>query len=89
MKIELKKFGTLLASRPDGREAFLAFKAYVGSLKKSEPFEIDFTDIRVLTPSWADEFFTGLKETYPDHSIKYLPSKNASVIETLKFLKEQ
>lgn len=88
MKIELKKFGTLLASRPDGREAFLAFKAYVGSVKKNELFEIDFTDIRVLTPSWADEFFTGLKETFPDHPIQYLPSKNASVIETLKFLNE-
>ncbi|MBI3018573.1 MAG: STAS-like domain-containing protein [Deltaproteobacteria bacterium] len=88
MKIELKKFGTLLASRPDGREAFLAFKAYMGSLKKNEPFEIDFTDIRVLTPSWADEFFTGLKENFSDHPVQYLPSKNASVIETLKFLSE-
>ncbi len=88
MKIELKKFGVMLMSRPAGRDAFLAFKAYMPSLNKNEAFEVDFEGVHVLAPSWADEFFTGLKESFPDHPIHYLPSKNASVIETLKILNE-
>ncbi|MBI2626122.1 MAG: DUF4325 domain-containing protein [Candidatus Nealsonbacteria bacterium] len=49
--------------------------------------EIDFTDVLSLSPSWADEFFTALKNMYGNR-IKYLPTDNTSVIETLKILEE-
>lgn len=63
MKIELKKFGEMLISRPAGREAFLALSAYITrDLKASEPIEIDCSGVKVLTPSWADEVITKLAD---------------------------
>jgi hypothetical protein len=44
MKIKISKFGNLLASRPEGKEAFLAAKAY--TLKYGEiEFVLDFSDV--------------------------------------------
>ena len=88
MKVELKKFGTRLVSRPDGREAFLVFKSYLKPKTKEEKIELDFSGIHVLTPSWLDEFIAGVKETFPSNPINYLPSVNASVIESIKVLEE-
>ena len=89
MKIELKKFGTSLVSRPDGREAFLVLKAYLKPKTKEESIELDFSNIHVLTPSWLDEFIRGIQETFPTNSIIYLPSHNASVIESIKIIQEK
>ena len=86
MKIQIKKFGLILVSRPAGREAFLAASAYLPSPKKpDEPIELDFEGVQVLAPSWADEFLSGLREKYRN-PIKILPTKNSSVIESLKIL---
>ena len=55
MRIELKKFGNVLVSRPAGREAYLAMSAYVTKdLGEKESIVIDFDGVKVLTPSWAD-----------------------------------
>lgn len=89
MKVEIRKFGTLLISRPSGREAFLAFKAYQGPKAKGEMIELDFSGIDVLAPSWLDEFISGLKEAFPSNKIIYLPSKNASVIQSIKTVEEE
>ncbi|MBI2027592.1 MAG: DUF4325 domain-containing protein, partial [Deltaproteobacteria bacterium] len=86
MKIELKKFGNILVSRPDGREAALAMKAY--SKPISEFIELDFTGVDILTPSWLDEFIQTLKQNLPSLQVKFLPSKNPSVIESIKVLEE-
>jgi len=86
MKIELKKFGLILTSRPAGKEAFAAIRPILDP--KADVVEIDFSDLISLTPSWADEFFTALKGLYGER-LKYLPSDNQSVIETLKILKEE
>jgi hypothetical protein len=48
MKIQISKFGNYLISRPDGKKAFLAAKAYALKADKSE-FILDFADIDVLT----------------------------------------
>lgn len=85
MKIELKKFGELLISRPAGHEAFRVFQAYFKPASPTEPIELDFAGVKVLAPSWIDEFVTHLKQTVPN-PITMLPSQNASVIESLKFL---
>ncbi len=87
MKIELKKFGIILISRPEGREAALAIKAY-SKPAPSKLIELDFFGVDVLTPSWLDEFIQTLKQGFPLHEIKYLPCNNPSVVESIKVLEE-
>ena len=87
MRIELRKFGHMLISHPDGREALLALSAYkTRDLDKSEPIEIDFTGVKVLTPSWADEVVTKLSEQFSHVSL--LNTENSSVQATLKTLRQ-
>ncbi|MBI4276316.1 STAS-like domain-containing protein [Candidatus Uhrbacteria bacterium] len=83
MKIELKKFGTMLLSRPAGREAWLAAQAYLLPKDVRENVEVDFSDVAVLSPSWADEFITKLSTQYPAR-VTLLPSNNPSVKATLR-----
>lgn len=83
MKVEVKKFGTILTSRPAGREAGLAMRAYF----KPEPndrIELDFTGVLAMGPSWLDEVLTILQEEYGKERVICLPSDNASVRESLK-----
>lgn len=87
MKIELKKFGNMLISRPAGREAFLIMKSsLIKNLDKNELIEIDFSGVDVLTPSWADEVITKLFEMF--ENINLLNTDNESVIQTLETLRE-
>lgn len=60
MIIELKKFGTTLTSREEGREAFAAFKPSLNNISDNESVEVVFTGVNTLSPSWADEFLTPL-----------------------------
>ena len=85
MKIEVCKFGDLLISRPAGREAFLTAKAYVITAGSEEKIELDFTGVKVLAPSWADEFISGLKSEYGNRVV-CLPSTNPTVVESLKYV---
>lgn len=87
MRIELKKFGEMLVSRPAGREAFLALSAYLTKdLPENEPIEIDFSGVKVLTPSWADEVITKIAKEFKN--VKLLNTENATVQATLKTLRE-
>ena len=88
MRIEIKKFGTILSSRPAGKEAWLAAKAYIIPDIKDEVVEVDFSGVQVLTPSWADEFLTPLKNIFGD-KMYYLPCDNPTVKTTLEILQEQ
>lgn len=86
MRIELKKFGNLLISRPAGKETWLAAQAYIlDKVKPKEKIEVDFTGVDVLTPSWADEFISKLFITYPGQ-VTLLPSDNTTVNSSLKFI---
>jgi len=87
MKIDISKFGTVLVSRPSGKEAFLVFKSGLLSLAKNERIELDFAKVSVLTPSWADEFITPLIEIHGNR-IFLLNTENPSVQATLKILKK-
>lgn len=87
MRIELKKFGTVLTSRPAGKEAYLAAKAYALPRNNKEKIEIDFAGVQVLTPSWADEFLTPLAAEYPGR-VSLLPTENASVRAALEIIKK-
>jgi hypothetical protein len=85
MRIELGKFGEVLTSRPAGKEAFAAIRPTLDP--NVSVVEVDFSGIVSLSPSWADEFFAALKGMYGS-KMKYLPTDNQSVIETLQILNE-
>jgi hypothetical protein len=87
MRIELRKFGEMLISRPAGREAFLVLTAYITrDVAAQEPIEIDFAGVKVLTPSWADEVITKLGEQFSN--VRLLNAENSSVQATLKTLRQ-
>ncbi|MDO8529371.1 MAG: DUF4325 domain-containing protein, partial [bacterium] len=87
MKIEIKKFGDKLVSRPAGREAYLAMESYFfKDLPDDELIEIDFEGVKALTPSWADEVVTKIAEKFKN--VKLLNTENITVEATLKTLRE-
>jgi len=88
MVINVHNFGDVLLSRPAGREAFLMAKAYVfKEIKANDDIILDFGEIKVLTPSWADEFVSGIKSEYTN-TIQYLNTENPSVKASLKTINE-
>ncbi|MFA5128239.1 MAG: DUF4325 domain-containing protein [Patescibacteria group bacterium] len=87
MKIELKKFGNILTSRPAGREAYLVFRAYHLPKTPNEIIKIDFAGVDVLSPAWADEFITPIKNEF-GNNLFLLPSQNSSVKATLEMLEK-
>lgn len=87
MVIELKKFGTTLVSRPSGKEAWLAFQPTLEDVLENEDVVVDFVGIIVLTPSWADEFITPLRNRFKER-VKLINTNNASIKATLATLAE-
>ena len=84
MVVKISNFGDILMSRPAGREAFLMAKAYVfKELSKGDEITLDFDEVKVLAPSWADEFISGVKHDY-SNKIQYINTENPSVKASLK-----
>ena len=88
MKLDVKKFGSVLISRPAGREAALVALAYSIPKEHTEKIELDFGGVDVLTPSWMDEFLQTIKEQIPEDSISIHEGENASVRMTMQTLRE-
>lgn len=88
MIIKLVKFGEMLISRPSGREAYLSAKAY---LIKDNPktIQVDFSGVKVLTPSWIDEFLTQLKKDNSEVKIDLLKSDNPTVKTSLNIISQK
>ncbi|OGC55996.1 hypothetical protein A2797_01335 [candidate division WWE3 bacterium RIFCSPHIGHO2_01_FULL_48_15] len=87
MKIELKKFGNILTSRQDGREALAAIEPLLKNVHENEILELDFEGVITFTPSWADEFVTKLVDRFGDR-VHFLNDENPSVKATFKILKK-
>lgn len=87
MTIQLVKFGTMLTSRPLGREAFAAFRPTLEARDKAEPVTVDFTGVLTFSPSWGDEFFSALLDAVKGKLI-LKNTANPSVQATLEVLKE-
>ena len=84
MIINISNFGDILMSRPAGREAFLLAKAYVfREIKEDEEVILDFDGIKVLAPSWADEFISGIKSEY-SNVMHFVNTENPSVKASLE-----
>ncbi len=86
MKIELKKFGDLLTSRQDGREALAAIEPELHNITEDETIELDFQGVTTLTPSWADEFVTSLIDRFGKR-VSFVNDTNPSVVATLEILR--
>jgi len=82
MVVKISNFGDVLMSRPAGREAFLMAKAYVFKEINNDEIILDFNDVKVLAPSWADEFITGIKREYKN-TLQYINTDNPSVKASL------
>lgn len=88
MVVDMSSFGEMLMSRPAGREAFLGASAYLfDGLKDGDTVSLDFENVKVLAPSWADEFITGLKTKF-NVNLEYLHTENQSVSASLKTVLE-
>jgi hypothetical protein len=85
MKIELKSYGAILTSRPAGREAALAMKTHIKPTP-GEKIEIDFDGVLSVGPSWLDEVLSALRQDYGKDRVICLPTKNLSVIASLKVI---
>ena len=86
MKIELKKFGDILTSRQDGREALAAIEPLLLNVSENEVLEVDFEGVTTFTPSWADEFITKLVDRFGKR-VHFVNDDNLSVRVTLELLK--
>ncbi len=87
MKIELRRYGEILVSRPGGREALAAMLAYLPVPAEGETIDLDFEGVLVMAPSWLDDVLAGLRARFGDR-VRCLPSENASVRATLHTLGE-
>ena len=85
MKIEVKKFGTILISRPSGREAALTIKAYIKP-ELEEKIELDFSGVLSVGPSWLDEVLRFLRTEYGRKNVICLATDNPSVNQSLKVI---
>ena len=84
--IQLKKFGRILNSRPAAKEAVLRVKQIVNGSEGN--IILDFSDVDVLTPSFADEFVKDLKVMYKDKKIEFKGiEENKLIKDTLKAVK--
>jgi len=76
----MKKFGLILNSRPAGKEAVLRVKQIVNGTSDNI-LTLDFEGVDVLTPSYADELFNGIKNLYPEKKIEMSGYKGNLVVE--------
>ncbi len=88
MKIEIRKFGTYLVSRPEGRDAALIIRNQYLASRSDDSIEIDFIDVKVMTPSWLDEIYQELLKTYRKDQITFLNTTNSSVQASLETILE-
>ena len=89
VRVEMKKFGTLLNSRPAGREAALRIFQIVNGYNKDEDMILDFKGVEILTPSFADELINMLYEKYQNRKIKLENQETATVQDTIKSIQER
>ena len=87
MKTELKKFGTTLISRQNGREAFAAYRPQLSTLGDNETLELDFEGVITFSTSWGDEFLSPLVKQYGSRLV-LSHTENLSVKATIELLEK-
>lgn len=84
MVIKISQFGTLLISRPAGRDAYLAAKSYLLN-QSDQVIELDFSGVQVVAPSWLDEFITPIRQEFGS-KVRLSHTVNPSVKASLEIL---
>jgi hypothetical protein len=84
MKIEIKKFGERLISRPEGRDAALVLRHQFLNLSTDKLVELDFNQVKVLTPSWLDEILQEIYKSHLKENVSFINTNNASVRASLE-----
>lgn len=84
MEIKIKNFGTILVSRPDGREAFFTIRSYFKT--ESDTIFLDFEGVEVVAPSWLDEVLTALEQEFKTKKIELINADNVTIQEALKVM---
>lgn len=87
MKIQLEKFGSILTSRPAGKDAYAGFLSVLNTIADDETVEVDFNGVSSLSPSWGDEFLTPLLGKFGERLL-LIHAKNLSVSMTIETLEE-
>lgn len=77
----MKKFGAILNSRPDGREAALRLFQIVNGTE-DQTVIVDLDGVVVLTPSFADEFFTLINKRYVGKKKINIINANTPVVKS-------
>ena len=69
---------------PAGKDAFLLAESHLfNSLDESEEIVLDFADVKVLAPSWAEEFIYGFKDLHKN-PMSFVNTSNPSVESSLR-----
>lgn len=84
MRIEIKKFGTHLISRPEGRDSALVIRHQFLNNLKYEILELEFEGVNVLTPSWIDEVLQEIFKTVDRSNVIFDNTTNSSVEASLE-----
>ena len=88
MLVEISSFGEMLMSHPAGKDAFLLAESHLfNSLDSKEEIILDFADLKVLTPSWAEEFIYGFKDLHKN-PMSFINTSNPSVEASLRTVLE-
>ena len=75
-------------SHPAGKDAYLLAESHLfNSLNGFEEVILDFADVKVLTPSWAEEFIYGFKDLHKN-PMSFINTSNPSVEASLKTVLE-
>ena len=89
MKIEIKKFGDMLISRPEGRDAALVIQNQFLPNLTGKFVVLDFQGVRVLTPSWLDEVVQVVIAKVGAQNIQFQNTENSSVRASIESVNEQ
>lgn len=88
MTVQISKFGDFLMSHPAGKDAFLLAESHLfNSLDAKEEIILDFAEVKVLTPSWAEEFIYGFKDLHKN-LMTFINTSNPSVEASLRTVLE-
>jgi hypothetical protein len=84
MKLQIKKFGDRLISRPEGRDAALVIRNQFLKSTSDKFIELDFSGVKILTPSWLDEVLQEIYLSFPKPNVTFSNTTNSSVNASLE-----
>jgi alkyl hydroperoxide reductase subunit AhpC len=82
----MSKFGTLLNSRPTGKEESLRLVQIINGSAEKQPIILDFSGVEILTPSYADELLHFLWNKYGKENIKIENIQTPVVEDAIKVI---